>query len=302
MNLAMLSLPSLCFGFDCQSLEYYIAATFVFFAVSVSIAQLAFRAPYGKLSEKQEAKSSSWSVWGPPIPHVIAWTFMETPNLYVGAYHMYYGDKCSTHTHSGSWINRLLLCLFLLHYVNRSIVYPLRLKNPKPIPLVVSLMAFCFCLTNGWLQSLGVCSNATYTQHTPLMWARIFLGVCVFFLGLAINVQSDNHLISLREESDRKRAQQPKDKDTPPSKPNESRYVVPRGSWFDRLGVSCPNYFGETLEWTGFALATNTYAAWSFAVFTCCFLGGRAVQQHQWYRGHFKEAYPKDRNAFFPFI
>ncbi len=45
--------------------------------------------------------------------------------------------------------------------------------------------------------------------------------------------------------------------------------------------VSGANYFGETAEWVGFALACWTLEAAAFAFFTAVFLGGRAITHHR---------------------
>ncbi len=46
--------------------------------------------------------------------------------------------------------------------------------------------------------------------------------------------------------------------------------------------VSGANYFGESLEWTGFAVACWNFPALSFAIFVILFLGSRALQYHRW--------------------
>lgn len=45
--------------------------------------------------------------------------------------------------------------------------------------------------------------------------------------------------------------------------------------------VSGANYFGEVVEWTGFAIACWNPVALSFAVFALFFLGSRARQYHR---------------------
>jgi len=45
--------------------------------------------------------------------------------------------------------------------------------------------------------------------------------------------------------------------------------------------VSCANYFGEVVEWIGYALATYNIAGLSFAVFTFANLVPRALKHHQ---------------------
>jgi len=55
-------------------------------------------------------------------------------------------------------------------------------------------------------------------------------GLLLFFVGMVINWQSDTILINLR-------------------KPGETAYVIPMKGFFRY--VSCPNHFGEIIEWLG---------------------------------------------------
>ena len=66
--------------------------------------------------------------------------------------------------------------------------------------------------------------------------------------------------------------------------------------------VSGANFFGEILEWAGFALAAGTPAALCFAATTALNIGPRAVQHHRWYLTKFKGEYPSERRALIPFI
>ena len=104
--------------------------------------------------------------------------------------------------------------------------------------------------------------------------------ILLFLFGFIINIQSDNYLLSLR-------------------KPGESGYSIPKGRWFGL--VSCPNHFGEILEWTGFALMAWNLPAFSFAVWTAANLIPRAISHHKWYHAHF-EHYPADRKAVIPYL
>ncbi|XP_060582920.1 3-oxo-5-alpha-steroid 4-dehydrogenase 1-like isoform X2 [Ruditapes philippinarum] len=65
--------------------------------------------------------------------------------------------------------------------------------------------------------------------------------------------------------------------------------------------VSGANFFGEMLEWTGFALAAWSIPSLAFTVFTCCNLGPRALHHHRYYKEKFED-YPKTRKALIPFI
>ena len=76
-------------------------------------------------------------------------------------------------------------------------------------------------------------------------------------------------------------------------------YVVPRGPLFRWL--SCPNYFGEIVEWTGFALASWSPGGLLFALWTAANLVPRAIHHHRWYRAKFAD-YPRSRRAVMPFL
>jgi len=100
----------------------------------------------------------------------------------------------------------------------------------------------------------------------------------VFFIGLAINWWADEVLRNLRA-------------------PGESGYRIPKGGLYEL--ISCPNYFGELLEWFGFALAAWSLPGLAFAVYTAANLVPRALAHHRWYREHFP-GYPSSRRALIP--
>eukprot|EP00063_Salmo_salar_P052262 XP_014027097.1 PREDICTED: 3-oxo-5-alpha-steroid 4-dehydrogenase 2 isoform X1 [Salmo salar] len=65
--------------------------------------------------------------------------------------------------------------------------------------------------------------------------------------------------------------------------------------------VSGANFFGEILEWCGYALATWSLPTFSFALFTMCSIGPRAFHHHRYYQEKFED-YPQSRKAVIPFI
>jgi steroid 5-alpha reductase family enzyme len=99
-----------------------------------------------------------------------------------------------------------------------------------------------------------------------------------FVIGVIINVQSDNILLNLR-------------------KPGETGYKIPEGGLFKY--VSCPNHFGEIVEWFGFALMVGSLSAWSFFIWAIVNLVPRALDHHKWYKHKFAE-YPQERKAVIP--
>ena len=45
--------------------------------------------------------------------------------------------------------------------------------------------------------------------------------------------------------------------------------------------VSCGNFLGEIIEWTGFAIASWSSVSFAFAFFTICNLAPRAYSHHR---------------------
>lgn len=180
--------------------------------------------------------------------------------------------------HAGNPANAILLALFGCHYVWRSFIFSAMLRDPKPCAVLLVAMTSGFCLLNGWLQARALCAYDDVGEIT----ARFVLGVAIFLCGWATNVSSDLTLIRLR-------------------KPGETGYKIPRGGLFEY--VSGANFFGEILEWTGFAVAAGgTLSTTTFAVFTACNIGPRAVTHHKWYLTKFGSDYPRQRRALIPFV
>ena len=82
-------------------------------------------------------------------------------------------------------------------------------------------------------------------------------------------------------------------------KPGETGYKIPVGGGY--RWVTAPNYLGEILEWTGWAILTWSTAGLSFAVFTMANLAPRAFSNHTWYRENFPD-YPPERKALIPYL
>ena len=82
-------------------------------------------------------------------------------------------------------------------------------------------------------------------------------------------------------------------------KPGETGYKIPNGGMFNY--VTGANFFGEIVEWTGFALASCSSPAAVFAFFSASFLGLRAWHHHKFYLSKFED-YPKSRKIIIPFV
>lgn len=88
---------------------------------------------------------------------------------------------------------------------------------------------------------------------------RFLAGFVLWLIGTLINIHSDHILRNLR-------------------KPGENGYKIPRGGLFEY--VTAANYFGEVVEWCGFALASWSPQAGAFALFTACSLFSIAQHHH----------------------
>jgi len=80
-------------------------------------------------------------------------------------------------------------------------------------------------------------------------------------------------------------------------RPQESGYKIPYGGLF--RWVSCPNYLGEIVIWTGWAVTTWSLPGLAFALWTATNLIPRARANHRWYRNYFPD-YPASRKALLP--
>ena len=172
--------------------------------------------------------------------------------------------------------NVVFIVLWIIHYFNRTVIYPLRIKTKgKKIPIAIVASAFFFNMVNGILNGYFL----TLLQFESISELYLILGFIIFIIGFYINISSDNLLIKLRT--------------------NQKGYVIPNGKLFNY--VSCPNFFGEIIEWLGFAIMTLNPGSLSFLIWTICNLIPRSKAHHKWYKENF-ENYPKKRKAVIPYL
>ena len=149
------------------------------------------------------------------------------------------------------------------------------------MPLSIVLMSILFNLANGYLNARWIYTVGPARPDAWLVDPRFLGGIALFSLGWAINHQSDRILFNLRK----------------PGEPGG--YKIPYGGFFTY--VSCPNYLGELVEWTGWALCTFSPAGLAFAVASAANLVPRARTHHRWYREKFPD-YPPERKAILPLL
>jgi hypothetical protein len=233
-------------------------------AAVTALSLLFVSAPYGR-----HARGG----WGPRIDTRLAWVVMESPSA------LWFLAVYFAGAQAWSAAPLLLLALWQTHYQQRTFVYPLRIRPRGLTPVSVVAMGFAFNVVNAYVNARWISHLGRYGSEW--LWdPRLWLGVGLFALGYRINRRADEVLARLR-------------------RPGETGYKIPRGGLYEL--VSCPNYFGELLEWTGWAIATWSLAGLSFALFTAANLVPRALAHHRWYREKFPE-YPPGRRAVIPFL
>ncbi len=227
--------------------------------------QLFITAPYGRHSKR---------TWGPMINNRLGWIIMELPALLIFVL-MIIAAKDSVNL--VVWI---VSSFWTMHYIHRSLIFPFRIKTGnKKMPILIMLFAVIFNSVNGFINGYWLGNFSSYT----LDWIfdiRFILGALLFISGFIINQFHDRILIKLRRN-------------------NTNGYQIPYGGLFKY--ISCPNFFGEMIEWAGFAILVWSLPALAFFVWTFINLLPRAIDHHKWYKKQFKD-YPISRKSIIPYI
>ena len=181
--------------------------------------QLMITAPYGRHRSTK---------WGPGIDNRLGWIVMEGVSPVVFALTLFANGGPQ------SSVVSIFAILWIGHYFNRSVIYPLRTRtHGKLIPASIVAAGVGFNGFNGWINAFILTASWTSYPDSWLADPRFILGLIIFMAGAAINIWSDNRLIALRRDS-------------------TADYSIPKGGMF--RFISCPNHFGEMLEWTGYAI------------------------------------------------
>ena len=237
-------------------------------AVIVFIALYFVKAGYGIFRTKQ---------WGLSINNKVAWILLEAPVFFVM---LYMWASNGTHTTLPAC---LAFLLFELHYFQRSFIFPLMMKGQSQMPVAIMLMGVIFNVINGLVigTSLFTLPPSAYNDGAAyLTHPTAIAGIAIFFSGMGINLHSDHVIRHLR-------------------KPGDNRHYLPQKGFYRY--VTSANYFGELVEWTGFALLCSTPAAWLFVVWTAANLVPRAAAIHKRYRDEFGDAVGS-RKRILPFV
>ena len=243
--------------------------TMIGLAVVVFISLYFITAGYGQFRTKQ---------WGWSINNKLAWVLMEAPAFLTMAGIWCWGG-CPT-----AAPQIVLLGLFLLHYFQRSFVFPLLMSGHSKMPVTIMLSGVTFNIINGIMQGGALYwfpVEAYQEGWNYLAHGTSIIGLVVFFIGMAINLHSDHVIRHLR-------------------KPGDNRHYLPQKGMYRY--VTSANYLGELIEWTGFAIIAGSMAAWVFVWWTAANLVPRAHAIYKKYKAEFGKEALAEKKRIIPFV
>ena len=234
------------------------------FAFFVFILLYFINAPYGRHASKK---------WGPMIPAKVGWIAMEFPSFLIMVLFFFSGNTTSI-------VAIAFIIVWEIHYVQRTFIFPNLMRPGGKMPLIIAVFSVIFNGMNGYINGHHL-AEASYSYDISwLADPRFIIGTLLFLIGFVINVHSDHVMRTLR-------------------KPGETEYKIPMKG-LHRF-VANPNYFGEILEWGGWALLTWSLPGLAFFLFTIANLVPRAHANRKWYRETFSD-YPQERKRVIPFL
>ena len=237
-------------------------------AVVVFIALYRVNAGYGKFYT---------SKWGTSIDNHLGWVLMEAPVFVAMMLLWWLSDRRS------DVVRLVFLVLFQCHYFHRSFIFPLQLRGHSLMPLSIVLMGVVFNTLNALMQG-GWIFYVSPVDRYPMSWlisVPFICGTLIMMAGMVINMQSDNIIRHLR-------------------KPGDTAHYLPRGGMFRY--VTSANYFGEFMEWVGFAILTWSWAGAVFALWTFANLAPRAARIYDLYQQEFPGQLDPHTKRMIPFI
>ncbi|MCD8193200.1 MAG: DUF1295 domain-containing protein [Tannerellaceae bacterium] len=212
--------------------------------------------------------------WGLSLPNRVGWMCMEAPVFLIMLYLWATSDR------QFETVPLLFFLFFELHYLQRAFIFPLLIKGKSRMPVAIMCMAILFNILNGFMQGYWLFRLAPVFTTEWLYTFPFIAGTILFFTGMAINIHSDYIIRHLR-------------------KPGDTNHYLPKGGLFNY--VTSANYFGEIVEWCGFALLTWSASGAVFAWWTIANLVPRANTIYKRYKEEFGKEVGK-RKRVIPFI
>lgn len=220
--------------------------------------------------------------WGNSVRSKTGWFIMEIPvfaaMLLMFLISLRYG-------HGFNWVTFTMFCFFEIHYLQRSIIFPSLMKGTSKMPISIIIVGVFFNTCNALMQG-GWLFYISPADYYPISWfwsPQFIIGTFLFFLGMVINLSADRIIRALRQDK------------------NDNNYYIPYGWPFKK--ISSANYFGEILEWVGFAVLCWSMAGLVFVIWSFANIVPRAKAVYERYTQFFGEEFTKlKRYKIFPYI
>jgi 3-oxo-5-alpha-steroid 4-dehydrogenase 1 len=237
-------------------------------ALIVFVALYFVEAGYGIFQSKK---------WGFCINNKLGWFLMEFP-VFVAMF--LFLILCNNQL----TITRIVIFgLFQMHYLQRALIFPFLIKGNSRMPLSVMFMGVFFNLLNAIMQGYWLFFESNLYENSWLFSGWFIIGAIIFLFGFVVNLHSDYIIRHLRKS------------------PTDTKHYLPKGGMFNY--VTSANYFGEIVEWLGFAILTCSLSGLTFFIWTFANLVPRAHSIYQHYKDNFADEIAKKRlKAVVPFV
>lgn len=227
------------------------------------------------------------SKWGKAINNKVAWFLMEFP-IFLAMIILWILSP-----HRFDLVPLIFFLIFEMHYFQRSLIFPFMLKGKSKMPLGIMFMGIAFNVLNAMMQGWWIfyesynvnyaVNGVSYTDAAWLATPQFIIGVCIFIIGFIINLHSDYVIRHLR------------------TGPDDTKHYLPRKGMYRY--VTSANYFGELLEWLGFAIFTWSLSGLVFFIWTFANLVPRANSIYHRYEKEFGDEMKQlNLKRVFPFV
>lgn len=221
--------------------------------------------------------------WGMSVNSKLGWMIMESP-VFISMSALYI-ISLVLHIKPFNIVTFAIFIFFQVHYLQRSFIFPPLMKSTSKMPISIIAIGFVFNTCNAFMQG-GWLFFFSPSDYYPIEWLwspQFIIGTILFFTGMSINMHSDRIIRSLRKTKD------------------DNNYYIPYGGLFKYINSA--NYFGEIVEWIGFAILSWSLSGWVFVLWTLANIVPRSKAVYERYSQFFGEEFTRlKRYKIFPFI
>lgn len=221
--------------------------------------------------------------WGVSVRSNLGWFIMESPVFFTML--VLYFISLYYNIRPFNIVTCVMFIFFEFHYFQRSFIFPLLMKGQSKMPISIIIIGFIFNTFNAIMQG-GWLFYFSAVDAYPISWfwsPQFIIGTLIFIFGMVVNIYADRIIRGLRKDD------------------MDNNYYLPQGWPFTR--ISSANYFGEILEWLGFAILTWSISGLVFLLWTCANIIPRSKEVYSRYTQFFGEEFTSlKRYKIFPWI